>query len=76
MIERLMILDGVVADRNYTWLGTERDKRNYFDRAIDAQYFRPTDYPHVTYRAGGEETTRYFPDKLPIGIEKHGLPLC
>jgi hypothetical protein len=45
MIERLMILDGVLADRNYTWLGTERDKRDYFDRALDVQYFRPTDYP-------------------------------
>ena len=73
MIERLMILDGVLADRNYTWLGTERDKRDYFDRALDAKYFRPSDYPHVTYRAEGGETTRYFPDKLPIGIEKHGF---
>ena len=71
MIERLMILDGVLADQNYTWLGTGRDKRDDFDRALDVQYFRPTDYPHVTYRAGADETTRYFPDKLPIGIEKH-----
>ncbi len=73
MIERLMILDGVLADRNYTWLGTERDKRDYFDRALDANYFRPTDYPHVTYRAESGETTRYFPDKMPIGIEKDGF---
>jgi hypothetical protein len=26
MIERLMILDAVLADHAYTWLGTERDK--------------------------------------------------
>jgi hypothetical protein len=73
MIERLMILDGVLADRDYMWLGTERDKRDYFDRTLDVKYFRPTDYPHVSYRADGGETTRYFPDKLPIGIEKHGF---
>ena len=73
LIERLMILDGVLADRNYTWLGTERDKRDYFDRALDVKNFKPTDYPHVTYRTEGGETTRYFPDKLPIGIEKHGF---
>jgi hypothetical protein len=73
MIERLMILDAVLADRNYTWLGTERDKRDYFERTLQAQYFRPRDYPHVTYCAGPDETTRYFPDKLPIGVEKHGF---
>jgi hypothetical protein len=73
MIERLMILDAVLAERNYTWLGTERDKRDYFDRALDEHHFRPSDYPHVTYRARADETTRYFPDKLPIGIEKHGF---
>jgi hypothetical protein len=73
MIERLMILDGVLADKSYTWLGTERDKRDYFDRALDAPRLRPADYPLVTYRAGAEQTTRYFPDKLPIGIEKHGF---
>jgi hypothetical protein len=47
MIERLMILDGVLADRNYTWLDTQRDKRDYFDWALDVRYFRPTDYPHI-----------------------------
>jgi hypothetical protein len=73
MIERLMILDGVLAVHNYTWLGTERDKRDYFDRALDMRYFRPSHYPHITYRGGADETTRYFPDKLPIGIEKHGF---
>jgi hypothetical protein len=51
MIERLMILDGVLADRNYTWLGTERDKRDYFDRMLESQHFRSKDYPHVTYLA-------------------------
>ena len=73
MIERLMVLDAVLADRNYTWLGREKDKRDYFDRTLEAQNFRPRDYPHVTYRGGTDETTRYFPDKLPIGVERHGF---
>lgn len=29
-IERLMVLDGVLADRSVTWLGSEREKRRYF----------------------------------------------
>ena len=29
-IERLMILDGVLADPTLMWLGTERTKRRYF----------------------------------------------
>src|ERR1700730_10868608 len=30
MIERLIILDAVLADKHYTWLGTEQDKLAYF----------------------------------------------
>src|SRR3984893_17089166 len=30
MVERLMLLDAVLADTRYTWLGTEQDKLNYF----------------------------------------------
>src|SRR5437867_1695048 len=70
----VMVHSGVFLERQYcTWLGTERDKRDYFDRALDVRYFRPKDLPHVTYRGEDGETTRYFPDKLPIGIEKHGF---
>ena len=30
MVERLMILDAVLADTRYTWLGTENDKLQHF----------------------------------------------
>src|ERR1700730_9191574 len=30
MVERLMVLDAVLADRHYTWLGTEQDKLPHF----------------------------------------------
>jgi hypothetical protein len=67
MVERLMVLDGVLADRSFTWLGTEQDKRTYF-----LAHFQPRvsvdDFPRIRFRAGESSTRRYFPDKLPIGI--------
>jgi hypothetical protein len=33
-IERLMVLDGVLADRSVTWLGSEREKRRYFNELL------------------------------------------
>jgi hypothetical protein len=33
-IERLMILDGVLAERSVTWLGSEREKRRYFKQLL------------------------------------------
>ena len=70
-IERLMVLDAVLADRRYGWLGTEQDKRNYFREALEREL--PADwYPHVTFGNGAEKTTRYFPDKLPIGVPLKG----
>jgi hypothetical protein len=29
-----MILDGVLADRSVTWLGSEREKRRYFKQRL------------------------------------------
>ena len=29
-------------------------------------------YPHLTYGAGAEKTTRFFPEKLPIGVPLKG----
>ena len=34
-VERLMLLDAVLADRRYGWLGTEHDKRTYFREALE-----------------------------------------
>jgi hypothetical protein len=71
VVERLMLLDAVLAERRYDWLGTERDKRAYFTAALEHPF--PDDwYPHVTFRSGGEQTTRFFPDKLPIGTPLGG----
>ena len=68
-VERLMVLDAVLTDRQRTWLATERDKLTYFTltHRIPRQ-----DLPSLTFRAEDAETVRYFPDKLPIGLDEDG----
>jgi hypothetical protein len=68
-IERLMILDGVLADQSVSWLGSEREKRRYFrDRLGDR--LRDDEYPRLVFGEKPNVTVRYFPDKLPIGHER------
>lgn len=73
VIERLMLLDAVLADGRYLWLGTERDKLAYFkDRLSDE--CRPEDLPHISFGSSNGKTVRFFPDKLPIGVERDSGP--
>ncbi len=70
-VERLMVLDAVLADHRYAWLGTEQDKRTYFREALEREL--PDDfYPHLTFHSGTDQTTRFFPDKMPIGVPLRG----
>jgi hypothetical protein len=70
-VERLMLLDAVLVDRNHSWLGTESDKRTYFREALERDL--PDDwYPHLRFGDGAEETMRFFPDKQPIGVPLKG----
>jgi hypothetical protein len=69
MIERLMVLDAVVGDRTCTWLGTEVDKRSYFARRLRDRQVKLEEYPRLTFGTGATARHRYFPDKLPIGID-------
>src|SRR5437870_2025546 len=68
-IERLMLLDAVLADRDRTWLATEQDKLAFFTltHRIPRQ-----DLPSLTWRKADAETTRFFPDKLPVGLGADG----
>src|SRR6266576_3070278 len=70
-VERLMVLDAVLADRRCGWLGTEQDKRTYFREALEKE-LPDAWYPHLTFGTGAEKTTRFFPDKLPIGVPLKG----
>jgi hypothetical protein len=67
MVERLMVLDAVLADRTCTWLGTEFDKRSYFMRRL-REHVKLDEFPRLTFGTGATARHRYFPDKLPIGI--------
>jgi hypothetical protein len=69
-VERLMLLDAVIAERDRTWLATEQDKLAHF---ILTHRVRRRDLPVLTFRGDGDaETARYFPDKLPIGVNGDG----
>ena len=65
-IERLMILDAVLADRDANWLGTEREKVSHFTLVCRVA---ERDLPALVFRSDDGETARYFPDKLPIGVQ-------
>jgi hypothetical protein len=64
-LERLMVLDGVLADRETRWLATEQEKVAHFTLRHRIQC---RDLPALTFRAEDAETVRHFPDKLPIGV--------
>ena len=70
MIERVMLLDAVLDDREFTWLGPSMDKRRHFIRHLGDR-LETRDYPHLLFGDGPEKTVRYFPDKLPIGMQPH-----
>lgn len=70
MVERVMILDGVLGDRRCWWLSPEGDKKRFFSLRRE-NWLRTEDYPHIAFGSGRQRTIRCFPDKLPIGIEKN-----
>ena len=66
-LERLMALDGVLADRNPIWLGTEQEKLQHFTLT---HRIPRADLPTLIFRSDDAETPRYFPEKLPIGFDR------
>ena len=66
-----MLLDAVLADRRHGWLGTERDKLTYFREALREDKLNDYFYPLMTFGSGANATTRFFPDKLPVGVPLH-----
>jgi hypothetical protein len=72
MVQRLMILDGVLGDRSCWWMTPERDKRSYF-ATTRKMGLSAWEYPQIEFGSGPKKTIRYFPDKLPIGVQKRDL---
>ena len=68
-VERLMLLDAVLADRDRNWLATEQEKVAHFTLRVPVPR---QDLPQTIFRGTDSETTRYFPDKLPIAVDDDG----
>jgi hypothetical protein len=67
-LERLMLLDAILANPQSIWLSCASEKIYYLaSRGIAAE-----NAPHVTIRAGDHQRVRYFPDRLPIGVDPSG----
>jgi hypothetical protein len=70
-VERLMVLDAILAAPDLVWLGTERDKVGHF-RACSS--ISEGEMPRVVFRSANGDTIRNFPDRLPIGCHPDGRP--
>ena len=68
-VERMMLLDAVLEDRRRTWLATEQEKLAHFTLLHRTPR---QDLPSLTFAGENGETVRYFPDKLPIGVDSDG----
>jgi hypothetical protein len=64
-LERLMVLDVVLAAPELTWLGTEREKGAHF---TEGRSIAVEDLPSLVFNQSGTRTVRLFPEKLPIGL--------
>ncbi len=63
-----MLLDAVLDSPTIDWLATERDEIAYFTRLLGARLLRD-ELPHLAFGAPGKTAVRYFPDKMPIGVD-------
>lgn len=64
-LERLMVLDAVLAAPGLRWLATEREKVEHFVKrhSIDL-----SELPSVAFGSEAERVTRFFAEKMPIGV--------
>lgn len=70
-VERLMVLDAVLQRPDVHWLATEREKVAHFTKTLGTA-FRREDLPRLVFGQPPCTTTRYFFDKLPIGVADEG----
>ncbi len=68
-IQHLMVVDAIVESPELLWLGTAEEKAAHLT-ALAA--INPADLPHLTIGEGDKRTTRYFPERLPIGVHSDG----
>lgn len=68
-VERLMILDHVIAHRDVRWLGAEQDKVAHF---LTTTTLDRDALPRAVFGNSPNLTVRHFPDKLPVGVSPDG----
>jgi hypothetical protein len=68
-VERLIVLDHVIGHRHTTWLGAEDDKVSHF---LGSTSLERGQLPRLVFGTNGNTTTRFFPEKLPIGVSQDG----
>lgn len=72
---RARLLDAVLADRNFAWLGTEFDKRSYFMRLLQGRV-ELREFPRLTFASGPTSKHRYFPDNYRSVSNVRGRTTC
>jgi hypothetical protein len=70
IVERLMLLDGVLANPELNWLVTEGEKVAHF--TTSSCPVPVGNLPRLTMKTGSPPAGDPFPDKLPIGIDSSG----
>ena len=68
-VHRLMVLDAIVEDPDLVWLATAEEKAAHLKTLTRIDQLM---LPHVTAGEGERRATRYFPERLPIGIHPAG----
>jgi hypothetical protein len=72
-LERLMILDALLKEPNLVWLASEDEKLAQVSAvtrvAVEAM-------PQIRSTVNGVEQVRYFPDRLPLGVDPAGRWVC
>ena len=70
-VERLMVLDTVLDTQALRWFATEREKVEHFSLTL-GHVLRREEFPRLVFGAGDRCTVRYFPDRLPVGVDLDG----
>jgi hypothetical protein len=72
VVQRLMLLDAIVAQRDLVWLFTVSDKVAFFTAGLSCA---PEWMPHNSVGVGTNRRVRLCPEGLPIGVEGGGRPV-
>ena len=68
-LERVMLLDAMLASPDIVWLATPDEKVAHLTTRTKIPL---EDLPHVTVGQGDARQLRYFPDRLPLGVHPEG----